>query len=252
MCLIVIANRQHPQYRLIIAVNRDEYYQRPTAAAAFWADCPGVLAGRDLQQMGAWLGITRTGRFAALTNYRDPAAVLPSARSRGELVKNFLCGNKSASDYLRQVEQEGGCYNGFNLLVRDKSSLLYYSNRGGGIREIGSGVYGLSNHLLDTPWPKVLKAKAKMTEFVSQPGRQINCESLFAVLADARQAPDEDLPDTGVGMEWERALSPIFIATPDYGTRSSTVILEDYNGRVRFIERTASASQEASFEFTIV
>jgi uncharacterized protein with NRDE domain len=251
MCLIVMAYRQHPQYRLIIAANRDEYYRRPTAAAAFWTDCSDVLGGRDLQQMGTWLGITRTGRFAALTNFRDPAAVLPSARSRGELVKSFLCGNKSASDYLRQVEREGGCFNGYNLLVRDKSCLFYYSNRGGGIREIGSGVYGLSNHLLDTPWPKVLKAKAKMTECISQPG-QVNSESLFAVLADARQAPDEELPDTGVGMEWERTLSPIFIASPDYGTRSSTVILEDYNGRVQFIERTVCTSRDASFNFTIV
>ncbi|MDR3559870.1 MAG: NRDE family protein [Negativicutes bacterium] len=249
MCLIVLAYRQHPRYRLIVAANRDEFYRRPTAQAAFWSDQPEVLAGRDLEQGGTWLGTTKDGRFAALTNYRDPAAVLASARSRGELVSDFLRSRMSPAEYLSQVDQTDRCYNGFNLLVGDTSALLYYSNRTGGIEELGSGIYGLSNHLLDTPWPKVTKAKAALAESVRRD--EVASEELFAILGDRTQPPDAVLPDTGVGMEWERMLAPAFIASPEYGTRSSTMVLVAYDGSMQFIERTMPGNREVAFHFNI-
>jgi len=250
MCLIVVAYRQHPSYRLIVAANRDEYYRRPTAPAHFWPDHPAVLAGRDLDQMGTWMGITRTGRFAALTNYRDPAAMRSETRSRGELVSEFLCGVEAPADYLGRVAQAGSSYNGFNLLVGDGAELLFYSSRTGRSEAVSPGIHGLSNHLLDTPWPKVVTAKAAMSEVLDDDGDRIS-EGLFTILSDAEGVPDAALPDTGVGMEWERMLAPIFIVSPDYGTRSATVLLQDHSGRVCFVERTLPDNREVSFQFDI-
>lgn len=248
MCLIVFAYDCHPDYRLILAANRDEFYRRPTAAAGFWADCPGVLAGRDLEAMGTWLGITESGRFAALTNYRDPAAHKADARSRGELVQAYLCGRLSPGEYLAGV-REGGClYNGFNLLVGDAGSLLYYSNRSGAIETVTAGIHGLSNRLLDTPWPKVERAKAHLAECVAASGAAP--EPLFTLLADRSAATDNELPDTGVGLAWERLLSPVFIASPDYGSRSSTVLAIDRHGRVDFYERNWPEGRTLSFSFS--
>ncbi len=248
MCLIVLAYRQHPRYRLIVAANRDEYYRRPTAPAHFWPDHPQVLAGRDLEQMGTWLGITRTGRFAALTNYRDPATVCSEAASRGALVRKYLCGGETPGDYLRLVAGESSSYNGFNLLVGDADELLFFSNRSGGIEAVSPGIHALSNHLLDTPWPKVAKAKAAMGELLAA-GGGVTGDGLFSILTDSAVAPDAALPDTGVGAEWERILAPIFIVSPDYGTRSATVLLQEYSGRVWFAERTVSGGREVSFQF---
>ncbi len=159
MCLIVFAWRQHPDFPLIVAANRDEFYERPTLAADFWADHPEVLGGRDLKEMGTWLGITRKGRFAALTNYRDPLHVRADAPSRGWLVRDFLTGERGAEDYLARLRDRGAAYNGFSLILGDAAGLYYYSNRGEeGPAALAPGVYGLSNHLLDTPWPKVRRA----------------------------------------------------------------------------------------------
>lgn len=250
MCLIAFAYHAHPEYALIVAANRDEFYVRPTAPAAFWADCPGVLAGRDLQQMGTWLGITRTGRFAALTNYRDPAAVMSDARSRGELVSGFLCGDLSPDEYLRQVQQAARRYNGFNLLVGDGEALWYYSNRTDKMEAVSTGVHSLSNALLDSPWPKAEHAKAAMKRCLDASGAALE-QGLLALLGDGTRYPDEQLPDTGVGLELERLLSPIFISSPDYGTRSSTVLLVDYAGGVRFVEKTSPAGRETAWAFAI-
>jgi uncharacterized protein with NRDE domain len=250
MCLIVFAYRCHPRYRLVVAANRDEFYRRPTAPAAFWPECPQVLAGRDLEQGGTWLGVTRGGRIAALTNYRDPAANRADARSRGALVRDYLGGGVGPAAFAEQAAAAGRDYNGFNLLAGDGESLRYCSNRDGAAYEVPPGVHGLSNHLLDTPWPKVARAKTALAACLE--GREETLAArLFALLADAVPAADEDLPDTGVGLAWERTLSPIFIASPDYGTRSSTVVLAGYDGRVWFIERTWPEGSELVYEFIV-
>ncbi len=237
MCLILLAHDAHPRYRLVVAANRDEFYERPTAPAAWWDDAPAVLAGRDLRGGGTWMGITRGGRFAAVTNYRDVAPPSPDAPSRGHLVGDFLAGDGAPGAYLRALEPRAGEYAGFNLLVGDGSGLWYYGNRGGDARPLGPGVYGLSNALLDTPWPKVERGRAALREAVSS-GEDVDPEALFRILWDAEPAPDLLLPDTGVGIERERMLSSSFIRSPEYGTRASTVLLVGRDGRVRFVERS--------------
>ncbi len=250
MCLIAFAYHCHPRYRLIVAANRDEFYRRPTAPAGFWPECPQLLAGRDLEQGGTWLGITRGGRFAALTNYRDPTAHKANARSRGGLVRDFLCDGQEPEVYLRQAFAAGREYNGFNLLIGEGDKLWYWSNRGAAPAEVTPGIHGLSNHLLNTPWPKVAKAKDGMAACLTGPDEALPAR-LFALLADDASAPDAALPDTGVGLEWERTLSPIFIASPDYGTRSSTVILAGYDGQVWFCEKSWPGGAERVFAFSV-
>ncbi len=237
MCLLLIALEQHPTYKLILAANRDEYYDRPTAAARFWENHRDLLAGRDLKAGGTWLGITRSGRLAAITNFRDPAHTIEQAPSRGGLVLNFLKSRQSAARYLDGIRQNARQYNGFNLVAGTVDALFWYSNRGPGIRRLSKGIYALSNHLLDTPWPKVVNAKQKFSALLAR-GEALQPDACFAMLSDRRRPPDESLPHTGAGLEWERILSPIFISSPLYGTRSSTVILVDRRGRVLFAERT--------------
>ncbi len=235
MCFIVLSYRQHPRYRLVLATNRDEFYARPTAPAAFWDDAPTVLAGRDLQGGGTWLGVTRVGRMAALTNVREPNRHLDNAPTRGALVADYLAGTMPPHAYLDAVRQEADRYNGFNLLLGDTKHLFYFGNRATEIRPLEPGLYGLSNHLLDTPWPKVERGKKALAAALRHD--VVDPETLFAFLTDTEQAPDETLPDTGVGLEWERLLSPIFIKSPAYGTRVSTVVLVDHQGHITFAER---------------
>jgi len=249
MCLILLAYDAHPEYRLILAANRDEFFTRPTAPAAFWDDAPELLAGMDLKEGGTWLGITRNGRIAAITNYRDPRAERRDAPSRGGLVSGYLCGSISLDDYLEILRTEGAAYNGFNLIFGDIGRLCFFSNRRESPQSIITGIHGLSNHLLDTPWPKVISGKEALEQLVSE-GKTIQPDALFAILANREIAPDNILPDTGVGIELERFLSPIFISTPTYGTRSSTVILIDRKGRVTFIERTFNGHQENPIDVT--
>jgi uncharacterized protein with NRDE domain len=237
MCLILLAVKAHPAYKLIIAANRDEYYERPTAAAAFWADIPDVLAGKDLRVGGTWIGITRKGRIAAVTNYRDPASIKSGSPSRGNLAKDYLSGRKNPGDFLAGLGKNAGHYNGFNLIIGDKDNLHWYSNRGKEMRHLTPGIYGLSNHLLDTPWPKVTRGKEAFKKLLSLE-KDLAPNALFNLLADQTIPDDESLPDTGVGLEWERILSPIFITSKIYGTRSSTLIMIDMNNRVTFIEKT--------------
>jgi uncharacterized protein with NRDE domain len=255
MCLLLMALDRHSTYPLILLANRDEYYERATASARFWEEAPSVLAGRDLRAGGTWLGITRNGRIAAVTNYRDPSALKEGAPSRGRLVSDFLLGQKEPMEYLDSLDREAEKYNGFNLIIGDKGQLYWYSNRGHGVQSLGSGVYGLSNHLLDTPWPKVIRGKDALTSLFSGQ-RAPSLEELFHILADRTLADDESLPHTGVELEWERILSPIFIKSPTYGTRSSTVVLIDAENRVTFVEKTFNADHDhptaANHEFTIV
>lgn len=240
MCLILFAYDCHPEYSLVVAANRDEYYSRPTARAGFWEDCPGVLAGRDLERSGTWLGITKKGRFAALTNYRDPASYKPKALSRGMLVKDYLCCGLGPPEYAESLGGMREEYNGFNLLMMNKGALWYYSSLGTGLEAVRPGIYGLSNRLLDTPWPKVEKGKQGLRQILAE-SRDVSAEKLFDLLSDRARSNDEELPDTGVSLRWERLLSPIFIESDTYGTRASTVITIHRKRGVVFAERSFGA-----------
>ncbi len=237
MCLILIAIKQHPEFPLIIAGNRDEFYRRPTEKLTFWKDYPDILAGRDRQGGGTWLGVTRSGRIAALTNFRDPARMNDNAPSRGLLVRDYLAGVLSPEAFCRENRDDMNRCNGFNLVFGDLSALYHYSNRSEVLSRIPDGLHGLSNHLLNTPWPKVEKGRKAMAAVLARPG-PLDVESLFAVMQDTGKAPDKTLPDTGVGLDWERKLSPLFIMTDVYGTRSSSIITVDGQNRVAFSERT--------------
>lgn len=256
MCLILLSYDQHPDYKLIFAANRDEFYDRPTRPLAFWEDRPEIIAGRDMKGNGTWFGVDRTGRFAAVTNYRDPAQNLPHAPTRGALVSDFITASETARTYMQKIASVGQHYNGFNLLIGDRSGVWYYSNRGNDIQKLKPGLFGISNHLIETPWPKVKKGKAELQDLLSAQ-KDINYEDLLKILADQSVPPDKTLPDTGVGIEWERILSPLFITSKVYGTRSSSVLLVKRNGRVIFVERTfipeangAMKQETRKFSFT--
>lgn len=247
MCLFFFAYDCHPRYRLILAANRDEYYKRPTDHAHFWESHPWVLAGRDLEMMGTWMGITRSGRFAALTNFRDPSAQIMNPKSRGMLVSNFLCTHESPNKYMQDVAINSALYNPFNLLVGDTSRLIYYSKQSAFVKELKPGIYGLSNHLLDTPWPKVQKSKQALANYIENE-RVIEPQALFDILANVEPAQDHELPQTGISHEFEKLLSSIFIQGTDYGTRASTVLLIDRNNYVTFKEKSFYPGQEHGVE----
>ena len=244
MCLVLFAYRHVPGYRLVLAANRDEFYARPTAPADFWADAPGLLAGRDLQAGGTWMGVTRAGRYAALTNYRDPTTARTGGPSRGSLVVDALRSPEPPPAFLDRLAPAAARYDGFNLLLGDADGLYYASNRDGRPRAVAPGLHGLSNHLLDTPWPKVRRGKAALADALRE--HPPDPDRLLDLLADAEVAPDADLPNTGVGLAWERALSPLRIVTPDYGTRTSTVLLITDDGHVTFAERPVHVPADAS------
>ncbi|MGE6384376.1 NRDE family protein [Pseudomonas sp. NPDC078416] len=233
MCLIVFAWRpSHPQ-PLILAANRDEFYARPTLPLAQWEDAPQVYAGRDLEAGGTWLGINADGRFAALTNIREPGKP-PGRRSRGELVAGFLSSDVSMDEYLSDTATRATEYGGFNLLVGDRHQLHFLNANDPTPLRLEAGVYGVSNAGLDTPWPKLVKAKAALSEQLHTP----DPEALFGFLADHGPAPEAELPNTGVGLATEKLLSSVFIASPNYGTRASTVLLVNGDGSRRLIERS--------------
>ncbi|HEY0656395.1 MAG TPA: NRDE family protein [Chryseosolibacter sp.] len=243
MCLIFISINQHPDYKLVVAANRDEFYNRKTAPAQFWEDEPGILGGRDLEAGGTWLGVTKQGKISMITNYRDPKNINPNAPSRGKLVSDFLSNETSGRDYLLNLSNAKS-YNGFNLITGTADALYYFSNYRQGVTEMKSGLFGLSNHLLDSPWPKVTKGKAMMNELLAKP---FTSQDLFALLYNEGIASDDLLPDTGVGLERERALSAMFIKSPGYGTRCSTVLLVDKKNNFTFSERVYDLS---TFQFT--
>lgn len=234
---MLFAWRAHPDYRLVFAGNRDEAYERPSAPAAFWDDQPRLCGGRDLEKGGSWLGLTLSGRMAAVTNYRDGPSHRSAPRSRGELVANFLRTDTEPQPYLEQVHAAGAQYGGFSLVVGNLAQLFCCANRGNGFEEITPGVHGLSNHLLDTPWPKVRKGRERVDALLGQTRSNL-VDGLFELLADRTVAPDGELPDTGVGLQRERELSPCFIAGERYGTRASTVLLISRDNEVLFVERS--------------
>jgi len=253
MCLIFFSLNNHPDYKLIVAANRDEFYNRRTSPADYWKENPQVLAGKDLEAGGTWMGIRTDGRLSMVTNYRDPANINPMAPSRGHLVSEFLLKKEEPLPYLTTLSAKGNQYNGFNLIVGNPNELYYYSNYGDGIKPIPPGLHGLSNHLLDTAWPKVVKGLAKMEDLLNAPA--INSDAVLDALADDTVAPDNQLPDTGVGLERERALSSMFIKTQGYGSRTSTVLTIDRHDRVHLVERTYDTATfshtSKAFEFLI-
>lgn len=254
MCLLFLAYKLNPSYPLVIAANRDEFYDRPSAAASFWKDEPDVLAGRDLKEGGTWLGITKKGKIAAVTNFRDLKAVKNNAPSRGCLVSDYLCGPEGPEEYLRNLRERADRYSGFNIVMGDRAGLYYFSNLGGEILKISPGVHGLSNHFLDTPWPKVEKGMKRLSRLISENDNP-PFDAMFDVLSDTERPDDDLLPDTGVGLELERVLSSVFVKTEGYGTRSSTVILIDRNGKAAFAERVFDSGprkfEENRFQFVI-
>jgi uncharacterized protein with NRDE domain len=238
MCLIVIAWRARPDLPLLVAANRDEWRDRPAEPAHWWPDAPSILAGRDLEARGTWMGVTREGRFAAVTNFRDPSDRRSTARSRGGLVTEFLVSSESPERYLARVADEAGAYNGFNLIVGDGASLWYFGSREGTARAISPGVHGLSNHVLDEPWPKVIRGRQAMERALADDDP---FPSLFTLLGDPLGVPDAELPRTGVALEWERRLSAPFIVSPAYGTRCSTVLTISAAGALEIAERSFAA-----------
>ncbi|MGZ9059274.1 MAG: NRDE family protein, partial [Burkholderiaceae bacterium] len=262
---MVFAWRSHPDYPLILVANRDEFYLRRTRPAAWWGHAVSVLAGHDEEAGGTWLGITRRGRIAALTNVRAPSERNPHAPSRGTLVLSALQSPDSSAAWLDSNGARMSAYNGFNLLLGDvgpvgitdsatEPRLEYFTNRGGApARALAPGVYGISNAALDTPWPKVTRA---VTRFACSIASRVDLELLMRLLENRELARDSELPSTGVPYEWERALSSIQIRANGYGTRASTVLTVRNDGLTTFLERTYDTTDpkrfsDRHFEFTI-
>ncbi len=245
MCLILFGYKVSKKYPLVLAANRDEFYQRPTAPMHLWKNTPGILAGKDLEQGGTWFGVHKNGTFAALTNYRDPASIRSEAPSRGEIIINFLESNKPTETHFARLKKKKNPYNGFNLLFGNKEDLFWFSNLNDTIEKIAPGIHGLSNQFLDTPWPKVESGKKALQDIICG---TITSESLFAMLADQSVPDDDQLPQTGVGLEWERMLSPLFIQSDTYGTRSSTAMLMDQNGTIEITERTYDPQNKRTYK----
>ncbi len=253
MCLLVLAWKVHPKYRLVLAGNRDEFHDRPAAPLNWWQDDPRILAGKDLKAGGTWLGVARSGRFGIVTNYRDLQAPIEGAPSRGLLVPRFLTGATSPKEFLDDLRGAAPRYSGFNLLVGGSRALYYFSNRGPNTPQaLAPGVYGLSNHALDTPWPKLARTRARFEAALREP--ELIVETLFAMLADREVAQDAELPATGLPKDWERMVSAPFIVNERYGTRCSNVLLVERNGRTVLQERRFDSAGvqtgTSRFEFT--
>lgn len=252
MCLLVIAWRSHPRYRLVVAANRDEYHARPAAALATWDDIPGVIGGRDLQANGAWLAAHGHGRFGVVTNFREFGRRRRSAPSRGGLIPAWLAGNLAPADYLRALETDAPGYAGFNLLLADAGSLWYASNRADTFaRELEPGRYGLSNEFLDTPWPKLVRVRARFDRLLDSPAasdRPTLASELFALLADRETAPPAELPPGDLSSEWARKLSAPFVLDETFGTRCSTVLTISDTGELFAAERRFGADGNLTAE----
>ena len=232
MCLIVVGWRVHSDYPLVIAANRDEFYARPTASLGRWPDAPEIIGGLDLEAGGTWLGISESGRFAAVTNVREPG-MAKGAYSRGELTRGFLTARSSAEECAAKID--GDQFSGFNLLLGDGDMLVYCSNRDGRPRSLAPGIYGMSNHVLDSPWPKLVTARQRFAEALP---RLPDESAFFELLADQTIVADENLPSTGVPLEWERLLSAIFVKSESYGTRASTLVWQDADGNITVHENS--------------
>ena len=237
MCLVVLAFRAHVDVPLVVAANRDEFHARPTREAAWWPDAPDILAGRDLQAGGTWLGVHRNGRFATVTNYRDADLPSTSYESRGNLVASFLQGDQRPLEFLESVDADA--YAGFNLLLSDGESLGYLSNRGAGLQALPPGIYGLSNATLDTPWEKVARSKRRLSELIKTD--QLDETTLMRLLADRQKGPASEVRSDRLPFATAHSITAPFIVMPDYGTRCSTIVRHDRTGSWHFFERRFNA-----------
>jgi uncharacterized protein with NRDE domain len=252
MCLLVFAWNVHPRYRLIFAGNRDEFHDRPAASLGWWDDHDAILGGRDLQAGGTWLAVSRRGRFGVVTNFRDLQRPEPGAPSRGQLITRYLSGESDSLRFIEQLTPEASRFGGFNLLLADDGTMSYASNRAPEFgRELDPGIYGLSNHLLDTPWPKLTLTRQRFEQLLTTDEPEL--DGLFEMLGDRTAVADHLLPDTGVSKEWERLLSSPFIVNERYGTRCTTVVRMNYERHVAIEERCfdpeGRISCSRSFEF---
>lgn len=250
MCLLVLAWRSHPRFDLVVAANRDEYHARGASPLSGWDDMPGVIGGRDLQARGAWFAVDEHGRCGIVTNFREFGRRRGNAPSRGGLIPAYLSGTQSPGDYLRSIETDAPGYAGFNLLLSDRGSLWYASNRADPFaRELPPGIYGLSNEFLDTPWPKLVRVRSRFVELLQSADADDDArrERLFALLADRVTVPDADLVPGDLSPEWARKLSAPFVLDPEYGTRCSTVLTIS-GGELRIVERRFDASGARSGE----
>lgn len=236
MCLITFAWKHHPNYKLVVAANRDEFYDRPTAPLGYWHDHPEVLGGRDLKEGGTWMGMHRSGRFTAITNYRDLANLKATAPSRGKLTKDFLTGGQSPEEFFAGVKPTLDLYNGFNLLILENDRLFYFNNVHQVLEEVKPGIYGLSNAFLDTPWPKVEKAKSYFRSSLKKD--RVDRREIMEWMCDSEEAADEALPETGVTPELEKKLSAMCISTENYGTCCTTVVSISSGNEVNYTEKT--------------
>ncbi len=253
MCLLLISYLSHPEYKLIIAANRDEFYKRPATPAQFWTEHPTLLAGKDLEGGGTWLGLTTAGKFSAITNYRDIRNLKQNTPTRGKIVTDFLLNNNSLTEFSKELKEKADLYNGYNLIFGNLYGMNYFSNQTKTLYELKPGIYGLSNHLLDTPWYKIEKSKELFLNVLTK--KDILMEDFFEILSDKTVSPDDLLPDTGLEKPVERAMSAIFVSTPEYGTRSSTVILVNNQNQASFTEKSMNYETgkwiKSSFEFEI-
>jgi uncharacterized protein with NRDE domain len=256
MCLLLLAWMKHPRYRLVVAANRDEFHDRPAEPLAWWNDAVPMLAGRDLAAGGTWMGVSRSGRFGAVTNFREQhLAVSPGAPSRGTLVPRFLAGDAGPADFMGRLVESAGEFAGFNVIAAGSRSLHYFSNRAADVpRELAPGVYGLSNHELDSPWPKLTRARGRLAAEIDR-GSEPKLAALFGLLADREPADERALPGAGLPADIERATSAPFVLHPRYGTRCSTLLLVGHDGRVVAAERrfdaTGRLTGETRIEFAI-
>ncbi len=254
MCLVFLSYNQHPKYPLIIVANRDEFFDRPALPLDYWPENNNLLAGKDLTGGGTWFGVTKTGYFAMLTNYRDMANIKTTAPTRGKLVSDYLAGEFDPSTYLQALNSSANQYNGYNIILGTLDNPWYYSNQNNKLYQLGTGLYGLSNALLDSKWPKVERGKENFRQIVE--GDKLGIESLFGLMTDRTLAADDQLPNTGIGFEKEKLLSSMFIDMPGYGTRNTTVLLKDKNNKVQVIERTYSqkdnSTSEQKFKFSLI
>lgn len=242
MCIAYLSLGVNPHWPVFIAANRDEYHARAALPARPWPDAPHVLAGRDLSAGGTWLGLSHGRRWALLTNFRDPDAQRTGLASRGELVSGFLLGDMGAEDYTKSVYSKARQYNGFNLIVGQGLYAWYVGNHAActGPVALGPGRYVLSNHALDTPWPKAERLRSHLERLVPQNG-ELDLEPVYEALRDGVRSDDKSLPRTGVPLQVERMLSSVFIVSPGYGTRCSTIFALDAQGKGVFSETSYDA-----------
>ena len=258
MCVIFIALKQSSKFPFIIAANRDEYYERPTAPAAYWSDLPEIIAGRDERAGGTWLGVTESGRFAAITNHYDPTGGHdPKLKSRGDIVSSYLVTGNSLDEFSVDLDHNRNSYNGFGFVFGNFARLRYQNNRNDTVTDITEGVHGLSNHFLNTPWPRVEAGKRKLSHLLSSEDH-VNAEQLFEILRDKNAANEysSSLDLSNFSRRNKPSELPIFIQLGDYGTRSSSVLLVDSEGTVTFEERTfhpstSEVESKRRFEFRI-